>query len=256
MPVENGHALALSTHALIIGGTRGIGRSLVERFLKDGRMVSVVARKPPLDQSKIDHKLVRYWQADIAQRGQLDPVLAEIVRERGKLQSMVFLQRYRGEGDDWEGELAVSVTATKNIIDFLAGDFDEQGGAIAVVNSNASEVIVDEQPLGYHAAKAALLQLVRFYAVNLGPRNIRVNGICPITTVKLESRDYYLNNSELMKRCKKMIPLGRLGTAEEVANVIAFLCSEQASFITGQNLTVDGGISLRGHEALARILKS
>jgi NAD(P)-dependent dehydrogenase (short-subunit alcohol dehydrogenase family) len=245
------------SHALIIGGTRGMGRSLVGRFLKEGRAVSVVARRPPADQEQLDHQLTRYWQADITQPGLLNPILSEIVRDRGKVQSLVFLQRYRGEGEAWEGELSVSVTATKNIIDFLSPEFVEgPGGSVVIVNSNASEVIVDEQPLGYHAAKAALLQLVRYYAVKLGPRNIRVNGVCPITTIKLESQDYYLNNPDLMRLYKKMIPLGRLGTAEEIANVIAFLCSKEASFLTGQNLTVDGGISLRGHEALARLLKT
>jgi NAD(P)-dependent dehydrogenase (short-subunit alcohol dehydrogenase family) len=245
------------THALVVGGTRGIGRAVVDRLVSEGRTVSIIARRPPQDSARVDPKLTRYWQADITRPDQVNPVLAEIIRERGKLRSLIFLQRYRGEGDVWEGELAVSVTATKNIIEALAGDFVEnQDSAIAIVNSNASEIIVDEQPAGYHIAKAALLQLVRYYAVNLGSRGIRVNGVCPITTIKLESRNHYLNNPELMAMYKKMVPLGRLGTAEEIADVIAFLCSDQSSFITGQNLTVDGGISLRGHEALARLLKN
>jgi NAD(P)-dependent dehydrogenase (short-subunit alcohol dehydrogenase family) len=243
-----------NSHALIVGGTRGMGRSLVERFLKEGRSVSILARRPPTDEAQAQHELTQYWQADITKPDELHPILSQIIRSRGKLQSLVFLQRHRGEGDAWEGELAVSVTATKDIIEFLSRNFVEDQGAIVVVNSNASEIIVDEQPLGYHAAKGALLQLVRYFAVNLGPSNIRVNGVSPITTIKLESRDYYLNNPDLMKLYKKMIPLGRLGTADEIANVIAFLCSAEASFITGQTLTVDGGISLRGHEALARIL--
>ena len=136
------------------------------------------------------------------------------------------------------------------------GNFaEEQGASIAIVNPNASEIIVDEQPAGYHIARPRCSSSCATTPSTWGPRNIRVNGVCPITTIKLESRNYYLNNPELMSLYKKIIPLGRLGTAEEIANVVAFLCSSEASFLTGQNLTVDGGISLRGHEALARLLK-
>ncbi len=240
---------------LVIGGTRGMGRSLVSRLLKDGHTVSIVARRPATDPEHLANPKARHWQADIAVPEQIQPTLSEIVRERGKIQGLVFLQRYRGEGDAWEGELAVSVKATRDIIDFLSPEFSGNG-SIVIVNSNAAEIIVDEQPLSYHVAKAALLQLVRYYAVKLGPENIRVNGVCPITTLKIESRDHYLNNPDLVALYKKMIPLGRLGTADEIANIIAFLCSTESSYLTGQNLTVDGGISLRGHEALARILKS
>lgn len=242
-------------HALVVGGTRGIGRAVVRRLLRDGRKVSVLARTiPPEPAASGD---LHYATADLTDTEKLLPRLKEIVVARGKIQSLVFVQRYRGEGDAWEGEWETSVTATRQVIDALRGDFaGDQDNAIVIVNSNASEIVVDEQPLSYHVAKAALLQLVRYYALNLGPLSIRVNGVCPITTLKPESQDYYLKNESLMNRYKKMIPLGRLGTADEVANVVAFLCSRDSSFITGQNLTIDGGISLRGHEALARILSA
>ena len=231
-----------------------MGRSLVERFEREGRPVSVLARRAPEYNNQAPAS-TRYWPVDITDGPALKVALSNIIGERGKLQSLVFLQRHRAEGDSWEGEQAVSVTATRDVIEHLAGQFDSgTGGSVVIVNSNASEIIVDEQPLAYHTAKAALLQLVRYYAVQLGPRQVRVNGVCPITTIKPETREFHREEHELRHLYQRIIPLGRLGTSEEIANVISFLCSSEASFITGQNLTVDGGISLRGHEALARLI--
>lgn len=241
------------SHFLVVGGTRGTGLALVQRLARDGHAVSVIARHLPSAADQVAD--VRYWEVNLNEVDKLKKTLLDLVEARGKINSIAFLQRYRGEGNSWVGEMETSLTATKNVIDFTTNHFALEGNnSIIIVNSNASEVVVDEQPLSYHAAKAALLHLVRYYALKLGPMNIRVNGVCPITILKAESKEFYLNNAELMSIYKKIIPLGRLGTAEEISDVICFLASNGASFITGQNITVDGGISLRGHEALARIL--
>jgi NAD(P)-dependent dehydrogenase (short-subunit alcohol dehydrogenase family) len=236
-----------------VGGTRGTGRALVRKLAREDHAVSVLARRLPPEADRVTG--VSYWTVDLNESEKLKTTLAELVGARGKINNIAFLQRYRGEGDSWIGEMETSLTATRNVIDLLSGSFVPGGdNAIVIVNSNASEVVVDEQPLSYHTAKAALLHLVRYYALKLGPANIRVNGVCPITILKEESKEFYLKNEALMDIYKKIIPLGRLGTSEEICNVICFLASKSASFITGQNITVDGGISLRGHEAIARIL--
>jgi NAD(P)-dependent dehydrogenase (short-subunit alcohol dehydrogenase family) len=94
--------------------------------------------------------------------------------------------------------------------------------------------------------------LVRYYAVALGPRGIRVNGVSPGTVVKRENQEFYARSEALVGVFKRTIPLGRMGTAVDVANVIAFLCGPQASFVTGQQIVVDGGVSLLSQESLAR----
>ena len=114
----------------------------------------------------------------------------------------------------------------------------------------ASRFICSEQPVSYHIAKAALNQMVRYYAVALGPRGIRVNAVLPDTLIKDESRAFYEQNPQLRRVNESIIPLGRMGAAEDVANAVLFLCSPQSSFITGHELVVDGGMSLLGQGGL------
>ncbi|MBI3317669.1 MAG: SDR family oxidoreductase [Candidatus Omnitrophica bacterium] len=233
----------MKRHSLVIGGTGGIGSAFARSVARAGHVVSVIGRRLPSEAEPIPH--VRYYAADLSCAQRLGAVLTEILRRSGKLSSLIFFQRFRGEEDPWVGEMEISLTATKNTIERLTDDFsrtDER--SIVVVSSIASRFIVEEQPVGYHVAKAGLNQMVRYYAVALGPKGIRVNSVSPGTVLKEGS-------SPLSKR---IIPLGRMGRSEDVVRAVEFLCSPQASFITGQEIIVDGGLSLRSQESVAREL--
>jgi NAD(P)-dependent dehydrogenase (short-subunit alcohol dehydrogenase family) len=239
-------------HSLIIGGTRGIGRALTKLLAVNGHVVSVIGRRPPTESDK-DLPNVRHWVADLLDKAQLEAALSEVLQMNGKLNSLAFLQRYRGQGDNWAGEIETSLTATKQIIERLANEFDGDGG-IVLVSSIIGQFVVSGQPVSYHVAKAGIDHMVRYYAVMLGPKGIRVNGVSPASIIKEESREFYLKNEKLLDLFKKIVPLGRIGTAEEVAQVIAFLCSPQASLVTGQNIVADGGMTLQSQESLTRSL--
>lgn len=244
----------MNTHSLIIGGTRGIGRELARIFSEQGQTVSVIGKRAP---SEADRELkgVSFWSVDLLDKKAVAAALAEIVERHGKLNNLVFLQRFKGEGDKWIGEFETSLTATKEVIETLADKFsDSRENSIVVVSSIADQFISEGQPVGYHVGKAGLYHLVCFYAVTLGARGIRVNCVSPGTVVKQENREFYSNNEKLQDLFKKTIPLGRMGTAVESANVIDFLCSPKASFVTGQKIVVDGGVSLLSQESLARKL--
>jgi NAD(P)-dependent dehydrogenase (short-subunit alcohol dehydrogenase family) len=243
-------------HSLIVGGTRGIGRALVKTFAEENHVLSVIGRRPPPETDQLIPN-VHYWMVDLLDRERLLVVLAEIIGKSGKLNNLIFLQRYRGKEDDWAGEIETTLTATKCVIEHLAEEFDEAGEkSIVIVSSVFGRFVGEGQALSYHVAKAGLDQMIRYYAVALGPRGIRVNGVSPFTFLKEESKDFYLQNKKLYNLYQRIVPLGRMGTAEEIANVILFLCSPKASFITGQNIVVDGGLSLVWQESLARKLTS
>lgn len=243
-------------HTLVIGGTRGAGRVIAKTFVNEDHIVSVIGRRlAPQPDSKIPN--IHYWSTNIADRQNLSKTIKEILRRNGKLSHLIFCQRFRDTKDDWQGELDTSLTATKNIIELVSDNFDNTPErSIVIISSIASYFIGLEQPASYHVAKAGLNQLVRYYAVLLGPKGIRINSISPSTVLKEESKEFYLKNLRLQDLYKKIIPLGRMGTSEDVAHVVAFLCSPKSSYITGQNIIVDGGLSLQGQESLARQLTS
>lgn len=239
------------SQAAVFGGTRGIGREVVKRLAGDGLAVTAVGRRAPTVE---DAALpgVRHLQADLVADDL--SALAASIRAGGPISAAVFCQRFKGPGDAWAGELAATLSATRALLEALAGDFDPAGGAVVLVGSVVGHLVSPEQEVGYHVAKAGLAQLARFYAVRLGPRGVRVNCVSPSLYVKDESRAYYAEHPELVSLFSGITPLGRMGTAGEIADVIRFLCSPAAAFVTGQELVVDGGLSLQNPPALARQL--
>jgi NAD(P)-dependent dehydrogenase (short-subunit alcohol dehydrogenase family) len=243
------------SHVLVVGGTKGIGRAVARRLAADDQIVSVIGRSQPARDSD---QRIESWAADVSELPQLKATLGEIVRTRGPLSGAVLLQRYRGSGDDWAGEIGTSLTATRELIEWAGEHFQDlgRGKAVVVVSSIASRYIASEQPVSYHMAKAAMSQMVRYYAVSLGKKGIRINAICPGTTVKEESKAFYAAHPEIEALFRDIVPLGRMGTSEDVAELAAFLLSGRAAFLTGQDIVLDGGVSLQSHESMGRHLAS
>jgi cupin fold WbuC family metalloprotein len=276
-------------HSIIVGGTRGIGREVAEFFRVQGHRVSVLGRHAP-DRPEDRREGISHWTVDLADRSSLATMLDRLVADQGRWNSLVFLQRFTGDGEPrdgeprdgeprdgeprdgeprdgeprdgeprdgepWDGELETSLTATRFVIDRLADQFSERGDrSIVIVSSIADQFVSDSQPVGYHVAKSGLHQMTRYYAVQLGQRGIRVNCVSPSTVIKEENRAWYARNASLTELFNAAIPLGRMATARDVAQVIWFLCSPLAGFVTGQRIAVDGGVSLLAQEALARRL--
>ena len=121
-----------------------------------------------------------------------------------------------------------------------------------LVSSIADRYVAPEPSLGYHLGKAGLSQLARYYALVLGPMGIRVNSVSPWVVAKDEGKEFYDKNKWLVDSFSRLIPLGRMGKPQDIAIPIMFLASEQASYIIGQNIAIDGGLTLRSHESLIR----
>ena len=237
-------------HTIVVGGTRGIGRAVVKRFQELGHTVSVLGRRDA-DEARLPG--AKICKVDLTNARSLRTVLGRAIKEHGPVANVIFLQRFRGEGDPWQDELNVSITATRNILEQLRGQF-AKSSAVVIVASHASHFVAAEQPVGYHVGKAALVQLARYYAAALGSEGVRVNCVTPGVVVKEESSEFFRRNRLLRELYCRITPLGRMGRAEDIAEVVAFFCSAQASFITGQDLVVDGGLTLTYHESLARKL--
>jgi NAD(P)-dependent dehydrogenase (short-subunit alcohol dehydrogenase family) len=238
-------------HAVVVGGTRGAGRALVRLLDREGFRVSVVGRSCSEGDPRLPN--TAFFPADVTKRGTLPEIFARMADINGPVQRLAFFQRFRGKGDAWEGEIAVGPTATRDVIEVALGVFAPEGDrSICVVTSNAARCVAVEQPVGYHVAKAGLVQLVRYFAAQLGPRGIRVNCVSPSALIKEESLAFYEGFVELKRLYSDISPLGRMGTAEELASVCRFFLGSASSFVTGQELVFDGGLSLPCHEGVAR----
>ncbi len=125
------------------------------------------------------------------------------------------------------------------------------GGGSIVNMASVHGLLAAPGRLAYDTAKAAAIQLTRQMAVDLGPMGIRVNAVCPghIVTERLEER--WERNPSYLEFFKQQYPVRRVGTPDDIANSVAFLCSEEASFITGHALIVDGGLSIQLQEDMS-----
>ena len=238
-------------HAVVVGGTRGLGLVVVERLLSRGFDVTIISRTPSPQHA--GNSKVRHIAVDLEVVDSLDGVWTKACDALGQISYLVLCQRFRGQGDPWEGEIQVGLTASRCLIEGFADHFTSAGDrAIGVVSSVYAQFVGASQPVGYHVVKAGLNEMVRYYASTLGRRGIRVNAIMPLTYMKDESRQFYENNPSLTDVYERLVPLRRMGHAEDSANALNFLCSEQASFINGQSLLVDGGVSVVWPEEVAK----
>lgn len=195
-----------------------------------------------------------HYVCDVAMREEVDESIDMLANYEGRIDGLACFQRYRGDGDltstaRWQGELDVQLSGTRNVIE-AALPFLAPSTSIVLTASASAHLVTSKMSASYHVAKAGLVQLARYYACQLGPRGVRVNCVCPGTFTKPETEQYWLEHAREGERLARATALGRLGTAREVAEAVLFLLSEQASFITGASLVVDGGVSCRWPEDL------
>lgn len=239
-------------HIVVVGGTKGLGRVIAENYLDRGCNVTVLSRN---NMNAPERARLYHIKVDLETLTDPKGLVESVLAKAGPVRYMIFCQRYRGNQDQWAGEIQVTLTATDILIKAFGNHFCSDGDkAIAVVSSVYATFVGSSQPASYHVAKAGLNQLVKYYAWEMGQKDIRINSIMPLTYLKPESSHYYHSQPDLMALYKRFVPLKRMGDAHDSANLIEFLCSKKASFINGQCIFVDGGTSAIWPEELAKSL--
>jgi glucose 1-dehydrogenase len=239
--------------ALITGGARGIGQAIAIELARRGADVAV-ADTANADQtiSAINSQNVRalYQQTDVSDRPAMERLFHQIQNEFGGLDILInnAVRSIRKplvdlSVEDVEATWSVALWGVFHATQLAARMMiaQSQPGNIVTISSVLAHVpFVTSSP--YNGAKAAINQMTRTWALELAPHRIRVNAIEP-GWIDTPGERAFATEDQLREEGAKL-PLGRLGRAEEIAKAVAFLVSEDASYITGSILKVDGGISL------------
>lgn len=243
--------------ALVTGASSGIGFACVARFAAEGaRVVGIDVTEPQTDLDlPAQAAEVEFVQTDVRDEGAVAGVVAGMVADHGRIDAIVTAAGIAGGGpahlverDEWQRVLDVNLTGTflcaKHAIAHMLQQDPIDGERGSVVTISSVEGL--EGTAGgssYNASKGAVVILTKNLAIDYGRAGIRANAICPgfIETPLLDS----VFGMPGMERVKELIreehKLRRLGRPEEIAAVALFLCSADASFVTGQAIAVDGG---------------
>lgn len=244
--------------ALVTGSSRGIGRAIAERMAEQGAQVVISSRKVEACMAVAADINARHGQeraiaiaANISSKQDLQHLVAETTRHFGRIDVLVcnaasnpYYGPMAGIADEqFRKILENNVIANHWLIGFVAPQMlARRDGSIIIVSSigglRGSTVIG-----AYNVSKAADFQLARNLAVEYGPSNVRVNCIAP-GLIKTDFARALWEDPEALKLRTDATPLRRIGEPDEIAGAAVFLASRAASFVTGQSIVVDGGVTI------------
>lgn len=235
--------------AVITGATQGIGLACAQRLVNEGARVMMVDVKPEgADAAAQLGEAARFFAADVSQKADVDAMLAATLEQFGQVDILVNNAGVTHAADfldlaeeDFDRVLRINLKSM-----FLCGQavaremVKRQSGCIINMSSVNSELAIPNQ-VPYVVSKGGVNQLTKVMALNLAPHGIRVNGIGPGTILTELAKKAVMASPEARHTILSRTPMGRCGEPEEVAAIAAFLASDDASYMTGQTMYVDGG---------------
>ena len=255
-------------NVLVTGGSSGIGQSIAVRFGQEGANVAINYRKNLEDAEETERMIrasyddcvsnmkscgvsVSLHQADVSSEEQVKRMFAETINELGGVDMLINNAGIQIPGNSHElgieafdKVISVNLRGAYMCAKEAIAHFLEAGKSGVIINvSSVHQVIPKPRFVGYSMSKGGMQNLTRTLALEYAGRGIRVNGIGPGATITPINRAW-VDDDEKRAEVERHIPMGRAGTSEEMAAAAAFLCSDEAAYITGQTLFIDGGLTL------------
>ncbi len=241
--------------ALVTGATSGIGRATALRFASEGARVALVGRDAEALAGTAAQVVERGGEAlevraDVMAETDARRAVAEAVEKFGGLDVLVNAAGIISNGTventalaDWDAMMNVNLRAVFHLMQLAAPHLERRPGNVVNVSS-VTGLRAFPGVLAYCVSKAGVDQLTRCAALELAPKGVRVNAVNPgVVVTEIHKRGGMADETyaAFLERSKQTHPLGRVGTADEVAELILFLASDRASWITGVTYSIDGG---------------
>ena len=243
---------------LLTGASKGMGLAMAQGLVNHGANVVISSRK--LDQCQIavesinesiDQEKAYAFSCNASSKDELNALVDFTMSKLGSITTLVcnagvnsfFGSMSEIDDESYDKTMNTNVKSNHWLINMVSPFMKETGSGSIMVTSSIAAFDASETLGTYSISKLAVLGLVRNYASELGPSNIRVNAICP-GLVKTDFSKLLWENPDAEKATSQRMPLKRLGEADDFKGVAVFLASDESSFMTGQALTICGGASM------------
>ncbi len=241
-------------NCIVTGGSKGIGRAIVELFAREGARVYYFSRSEADDPAGLSAAAsagggsVKWMAVDVTDEAKVNEAVEAVVAEAGSVDALVNNAGITRDGlvfrmslEDWDAVLRANLTSAFLVSRAVARHMIKRRAGSIVSMSSVVGIMGNGGQTNYSASKAGIIGFTKSLAREVGSRGVRVNAIAPgfIETAMTEKIP-----AEAKEKMKAGIPLGRTGKAEDVAAAALFLCSDLSSYVTGEVLKVDGGMGM------------
>ena len=249
--------------AIVTGGAAGIGGATARLLAEQGASVliadiNLAAAEANADNIRGAGNVAEAIAADVASHDDIAAMVQSAVERWGRLDILVnnaYSPTDESDGDAlsvseraWDAGMATLVKAHFLATKYAVPHMRASGGGSIVNISSVHGLLMSPRKLIYEAGKSAVIGITKQMAIDFGPDGIRVNAICPGHIVTERQQERWDENPSGLRYFEDQYPLRRTGLPSDIANAVAFLCSDEASFITGHALVVDGGLTIQLQE--------
>jgi NAD(P)-dependent dehydrogenase (short-subunit alcohol dehydrogenase family) len=239
---------------LVTGGTSGIGRDTAVLFAKAGAKVVVAGRRETEGKETVE--LIRaaggdglFVKADVSKTAEVDALIQKTVEKFGRLDVAfnnagiegVWVPIVRQSEEDWDRTININLKGVWLCLKYEIRQMLKQGGSGAIVNmASVTGLVGSSGAAAYSASKHGVIGLTKSAALETAKNGIRVNAVCP-AVVETPMGKRLFGAPQVHKYVLGCHPIGRFGRPTEIAEAVVWMCSDRASFMTGQSLVLDGG---------------